>query len=98
MGKTPYQQVKSTTTAMLVTSMLVNDLNISDLWRLDVIRINNSAETKLTCKLSQKLIEFSRIHLAIEAEGRYEVQQPWKESNSSFPSNHQLALKRLNCY
>lgn len=46
MGKTPYQQVKSTTTAMLVTSMLVNDLNISDLWRLDVIRINDSAEIK----------------------------------------------------
>lgn len=94
LGKQPIKPVKKTT-AMLTTSMLVDDMNVSNLWKLDLLGITDPTETKTKTVAEQETDRFFQDTLKMDAEGRYEVRLPWKESHPDLPTNHEIAAKRL---
>lgn len=94
LGKQPIKSVKQST-AMLTTSMLVNDMNVSNLWKLDLLGITDPTETKTKTVIEQETDRFFQETLKMDAEGRYEVKLPWKESHPDISTNHEIAAKRL---
>lgn len=81
--------------ALVVQSLFVNELDISQLWRLDVIGIEDSAETKK----KEKEIAFASQHfdrtLTVDEEGRYQVALPFINGSPPMASNKSLAERRL---
>lgn len=93
-GKLPTEFCK-TTLGMLTTSMLVNEMNIADLWKLEILGIEDPAEKKSKAE-EQANVQLKFLEsLKVDDQGRYEVHLPWKEEHSPLPSNYNLALKRM---
>ncbi|XP_055942028.1 uncharacterized protein LOC129972072 [Argiope bruennichi] len=67
-GRSGINKNDSSSTLM---SLLVNDVNISDLWRLDTLNINDPAETQSRKELEQAAKERFERSVTRDNEGRY---------------------------
>jgi Arginine methyltransferase-interacting protein, contains RING Zn-finger len=94
-GKMPtrYGSIDSSV-ATLVTSLLIKDANISDLWSLDVLGIQDPMD-----KSKADLAEAARKHfldtVQVNSDNRFEVHLPWIEGHPPLASNLLLSQKRL---
>src|SRR5436190_18550099 len=94
-GKLPVQRNK-TSTSMIVTTMFVNNMNDSDLWRLDLIGIEDPTERKTSDERQCEVKRYFLDTVTVNEEGRYQVNLPWKEQHPPLPTNHEIATKRLD--
>ncbi|KAI5638994.1 pao retrotransposon peptidase domain-containing protein [Phthorimaea operculella] len=74
---------------------LANNIQIQNLWELEAIGINDPAETISRAKEESEAMDSFLEKVKINEEGRYEVDLPWKASNSKLLNNKELAEKRL---
>ncbi|XP_055932737.1 uncharacterized protein LOC129962766 [Argiope bruennichi] len=77
-------------------SLLVNNVNISDLWRLDTLNINDPAETQSRKELEEATKEHFESSVTRDNEGRYIVSLPWIHDHPSLPDGRKIAERRLN--
>lgn len=96
MGKVPQEQTSEENLAMTVLSLFVNESEISNLWKLDLIGINDPAEKKSKSEIDLQTKEHFLETVTINKEGRYEVCLPWSDDKSPLPDNLNLAKKRLD--
>lgn len=71
-------------------------MDISDLWRLDVLGINEPMEAKSKETLAADAMEHFRNTVTVNSESRYEVTLPWIEGHPELLDNRDMAEKRLN--
>lgn len=83
------------TAGMLTTNMLVNNMNSSDLWRLDLIGIEEPTTQLNKEQLYSEVNQHFLDTVTINEDGRYEVSLPWKQDHTVLPSNYEIANKRL---
>lgn len=81
---------------MTVTSLFVKEADISSLWRLDLIGINDPIEKKSRQEIDLQTKEHFLETVRINEDGRYEVCLPWADDKSPLPDNLHLAKKRLD--
>lgn len=83
--------------ATLVTiSMLTKEAKISDLWRLDVLGINDPIQIKEKEVLLKQVKEHFRQTVTFNENKRYEVLLPWRENYPPpLVDNRDMAAKRL---
>ncbi|GBN11328.1 hypothetical protein AVEN_78568-1 [Araneus ventricosus] len=77
-------------------SLLVNDVNISDLWRLDTLNINDPAESQSRKELEEAAKEHFERSVKRDNEGRYIVSLPWIHDHPPLPDGRKIAERRLN--
>ncbi|XP_055947026.1 uncharacterized protein LOC129980670 [Argiope bruennichi] len=92
-GRSGINKNDSSSTLM---SLLVNDVNISDLWRLDTLNINDPAETQSRKELEEAAKEHFERSVTRDNEGRYIVSLPWIHDHPPLPDGRKLAERRLN--
>ncbi|GFT16106.1 integrase catalytic domain-containing protein [Trichonephila clavipes] len=97
MGKVPEEETpkESSVLAITVTSMFVNELDISNLWRLDLIGIDDPIEKKSKQEIDLQTKEHFLETVKINCDGRYEVCLTWADDKSPLPDNLHLAQRRL---
>lgn len=93
MGKMP-TSVKTDKT-LLIHSLLVKEANVSDLWRLDLIGIEDEAETKKKEMNLEAATEQFKQTLRIDQEGRFEISLPFIKGCPPLKSNRSMAEQRL---
>ncbi|CAA9997406.1 unnamed protein product, partial [Nesidiocoris tenuis] len=93
-GKLP-SNFSNTTLGMLTTSMLVEEMSVAELWKLEVLGIEDPAEKKTKAESQAQVQLKFEDSLKVDQEGRYEVGLPWKNEHSPLPTNYDLALKRM---
>ncbi|GFY12091.1 uncharacterized protein TNCV_4975911 [Trichonephila clavipes] len=81
---------------MTVLSLFVNEADISNLWKLDLIGINDPVERKCKYEIDLQTKNHFLEMVTTNKEGRYEVCLPWSDDKSFLPDNLSLAKKRLN--
>jgi hypothetical protein len=85
----------SADSTLLATSLHVCNVDLQNLWRMDLIGITDSVETKS----KEDLMDSARIHfektVQRDEDGRYEVSLPWIEGHPPVSTNRDLAEKRL---
>ncbi|GBN21007.1 hypothetical protein AVEN_204555-1, partial [Araneus ventricosus] len=79
-------------------SLLVNDVNISDLWRLDTLNINDPAENQSRKELEEAAKEHFERSVKRDNEGRYIVSLPWIHDHPPLPDGRKIAERRLNSF
>ncbi|GFT29315.1 integrase catalytic domain-containing protein [Trichonephila clavipes] len=98
MGKVPQEEpLEENLAIMTVLLLFVNEAEISNLWQLDLIGINDPAEKKSTYDIDLQTKKHVLETVTINKEGRYEVCLPWSHDKSFLPDNLSLAKKKLNC-
>lgn len=94
MGKVPKSSKKDRT--LLVHTPFVNECNESYLWRLDLIGIEDAAETKKKENCMTLAVEEFKKTLTTNEEGRFEIVLPFMKGCPSIKSNHSQAEQRLH--
>ncbi|GBM38309.1 hypothetical protein AVEN_140348-1 [Araneus ventricosus] len=92
-GRSRITENDSSSTLM---SLLVNDVNISDLWRLDTLNINDPAENQSRKELEEAAKEHFERSVKRDNEGRYIVSLPWIHDHPPLPDGRKIAERRLN--
>ncbi|GBL76691.1 hypothetical protein AVEN_53386-1 [Araneus ventricosus] len=92
-GRSRITENDSSSTLM---SLLVNDVNISDLWRLDTLNINDPAENQSRKELEEAAKEHFERSVKRYNEGRYIVSLPWIHDHPPLPDGRKIAERRLN--
>lgn len=75
--------------------MFCGSCDISNLWRLDSIGINDPVETKMSEELHELTLKHFQRSVQRNDKGRYEVCLPWVEDNSLLPTNFEVSRRRL---
>ena len=75
-------------------SLHTSNLTIEDLWKLDVLGIMDPIETHHKEKLASETLNRFQETIEILADGRYQVELPWKEDHCQLADNRELAKKR----
>ncbi|GFS54563.1 uncharacterized protein TNCV_2748891 [Trichonephila clavipes] len=96
MSKVPQEEPSEENLAMTVLSLFVIEAEISNLWKPDLIGINDPVEKKSKNEINLQTKKHFLETVTINEEGRYEVCLPWFDDKSFFPDNLSLAKKRLN--
>ncbi|XP_055928168.1 uncharacterized protein LOC129959374 [Argiope bruennichi] len=96
MGKVPQEESSEENLAITVLSLFVNEAEITNLWKLDSIGINDPVEKKSKNEIDLRTKEYFLETVTINKDGRYEVCLPWSDK-SPLPDNLDLAKKRLDC-
>ena len=84
-----------TETNLLVHTLFTQELDVSDLWRLDTIGIEDAAETKAKERTLETITDQFKNTLTMNEENRYEVALPFIDGNPPIYNNKSLAEKRL---
>ncbi|XP_037049621.1 uncharacterized protein LOC119083915 [Bradysia coprophila] len=84
-----------TDTALLVHTLFIREANVADLWRLDLIGIEDAAETKKKETNLRTITEQFQKNLKINDEGRYEISLPFINGSPPLKSNRKMAEQRL---
>lgn len=96
MGTVPTNDYSEhTDTALLLHTLFVREATVSDLWRLDLIGIEDPAETKKKETNLQAITEKFQNNLKINDEGRYEIPLPFINGSPPLKSNRKMAEQRL---
>lgn len=85
--------VKSSKAQQFVASLFVGTL--PDLWDLDTLGIQDSAVVKSKDEVDTETINHFHTTTHINAEGRYEVELPWRTGHPPLLNNFDLAVARL---
>lgn len=93
MGRIPLH--KAMNTCMTAISLFLNDASLTQLWQLDTLGIRDSVETKSRDQLTVAAKEFFLETVSLDSENRYEIRLPWIEGHAPIPTNHDIAMKRL---
>ncbi|XP_055931952.1 uncharacterized protein LOC129962236 [Argiope bruennichi] len=96
MGKVPQEKSSEENLAITVLSLFVNEAEITNLWKLDSIGINDPVEKKSKNEIDLRTKEHFLETVIINKDGRYEVCLPWSDDKSPLPDNLDLAWKRLD--
>ncbi|XP_055932046.1 uncharacterized protein LOC129962326 [Argiope bruennichi] len=96
MGKVPQEESSEENLAITVLSLFVNEAEITNLWKLDSIGINDSVEKKSKNEIDLQTKEHFLETVTINKDGRYEVCLPWSDGKSPLPENLDLTRKRLD--
>ena len=94
LGKVPDSEVASSN-AMMVTSLLVKEMDISDMWRLDSIGIQDPSEQKTKEELHEATMDHFLKTVKINEDQRFHVCLPWIDTHLPLPSNYNLAVRGL---
>ena len=95
MGKAPQNGTVNSKLAVMVTSLFVEDVQISDLWGLDLIGIQDPTEKKTKEQAHLDTWRHFRHAVRVNEEGRYEVCLPWKENRCLLGRSWHLAERHL---
>ncbi|XP_055926996.1 uncharacterized protein LOC129958499 [Argiope bruennichi] len=96
MGKVPQEESSEENLTITVLSLFVNEAEITNLWKLDSIGINDPVEKKSKNEIDLRTKEHFLETVTINKDGRYEVCLPWSDDKSPLPDNLDLARKRLD--
>lgn len=94
MGQIPTFNIRSDKT-LLVHTLFVREAKVSDLWKLDLIGIEDYAETRKKEKCLIDANERFKKTMKINEEGRYEIALPFVEGCPSLKTNRSIAEQRL---
>lgn len=75
--------------------MFIKEANLSELWILDVLGINDPIEKQEKAIRDERIINFLLKTTKCNAEGRYQVRLPWVEDHTPISSNYDFARSRL---
>jgi hypothetical protein len=81
--------------SMLVQALHIKDDDIQSLWKLDVLGIEDPAETKSQEEVIKSAEDHFRKTVKQDESGRYEVSLPWLECHPTIASNKEPCRKRL---
>lgn len=81
---------------LLVHSLHVSNAKVQDLWRLDVIGINDPVENRSREELTKSALDHFKNSVCRLEDGRYEVKLPWIEGHPAVGTNLDIAKKRLD--
>ncbi|XP_018378084.1 PREDICTED: uncharacterized protein LOC108770847 [Trachymyrmex cornetzi] len=95
LGRAPRFKKKESDTVLTVLSMYVQDADITDLWNLDVIGIEDPIRKSTKEEHLQEVLCRFYDTIKIEETGRYEVFLPWKENHPPLSENRETAKRRL---
>ena len=95
MGKNSKEKITRVDLTLLAVSMFTQEANVSDLWSLDVLGINDPVETKTKEAHHEQVKNDFRQTVKINVTGRYEVLLPWKENHPPLSNNKEMAIKRF---
>ncbi|BES96686.1 Retrotransposon protein [Nesidiocoris tenuis] len=76
-------------------TMLNTNLSATELWRLDVLGIEDPVETKSKAEMAAAAQHQFNETTKILDDGRYEVELPWLEGHPPLPTNYEIAKSRL---
>ncbi|XP_055938261.1 uncharacterized protein LOC129968428 [Argiope bruennichi] len=93
-GKVPENEMSSYN-AMLVASLFVKEMDISQLWRLDSLGIQDPSEQKSKVELHKASMEHFLRTVKVDEEERFLVSLPWLDGHLPLPDNFNSALKGL---
>ncbi|GFW19910.1 DUF1758 domain-containing protein [Trichonephila clavipes] len=93
-GKVPDSEISSCS-AMLVASLFVKEMDISQLWRLDSLEIQDPSEQKAKEELYKASMEHFLRTVKVDEEERFLVSLPWLDNHLPLPDNFNLAFKGL---
>ena len=79
----------------VVTTMYISERNVSDLWSLETLGIQDPIEVKTSSERDNEIMAFFNETVKRKPDGRYSVKLPWVEDCKLIPDNKELALKRL---
>ncbi|XP_035231346.1 uncharacterized protein LOC118203190 [Stegodyphus dumicola] len=86
---------ENVTNAVAVTSLLIHTSEIENLWKLDLLGIQDPVETK--CRKEMKIAALNHFNQTVTfKEGRYEIQLPWVTEKDCLSQNLDIAKQRLN--
>ncbi|GBM61401.1 hypothetical protein AVEN_70763-1 [Araneus ventricosus] len=94
-GKVPQVNTERVNLAMAATSLFVKEAEIADLWRLDVLGIQDPMEKKSKQEFDLKTKEHFKETVKFSQDNCYEVCFPWSDDSSPLPDNFNLDKKRL---
>ena len=86
---------KEDSIAITLTSMFLQEADISLLWWLDMLGINDPDQKKSLAlkdyEVKQKILETVKIN----QEGRFEIELPQVDDHPELPDNYEIAIARL---
>ena len=94
-GKSPLS-IPSRSTSITITTLFCKEAQVSDLWTLDVLGIQDPVEKKNKPQLEMAAQEHFNRTVRTNEDGRYEVKMPWLEDHAELPTNYKLAQKRFD--
>ncbi|GFU00333.1 uncharacterized protein LOC103521301 [Trichonephila clavipes] len=94
LGKVPDSEI-SLCNAMLVTSLFVKEMDISQLWRLDSLGIQDPSEQKTKEELHKASMEHFLRTVKVDEEERFLVSLRWLDNHLPLPDNFNLEFKGL---
>ena len=94
MGKVPGTEQREDPVVTAV-SMYVQDNNVSSLWSLEALGINDPLESKRKQELHEQMKENFLQSVTINKEGRYEIELPWLENHPTLGDNKTISMRRL---
>ncbi len=75
---------------LILHSLFIGNARIQDLWRLDLIGIHDSTDTKNRDESTEAALASFNESIKQLKDGRYEVALPWKENHQQVASNEEL--------
>lgn len=94
MGKNPANNQENCSSSAL--AMFASEMGISDLWRLDLIGIQDPIERTTQIAKEQRVKDHFLENISLSKDGRYTVGLPWVENHAPISHNFELAKSRLN--
>ncbi|GFT68803.1 uncharacterized protein TNCV_684541 [Trichonephila clavipes] len=95
MGKLSSESKFEVGNFLLVHSLLTNREKLSDLWKLDSLRIKDHSEKKSKLEFQDLALKHFENTVLRDDEGRYIVTIPWIEGNEKLEDHYSLAKGRL---
>lgn len=80
---------------LLSHSLHVSNAKVTELWKLDVIGINDPVENRNRNELANSALKHFKEHVQRLEDGRYEVELPWIEGHQPVGNNLDISKKRL---
>lgn len=94
MGKLP-QETPRVDNAILVVSLHVQEADVSELWRLDTISIEDPIEKVNKIIRDKRTLKTLMETVRLTMDGLYEVELPFKENHIEVSSNFSISHRRL---
>ena len=82
-------------TTLLVNSSIIQEAKLSDLWRLDVLGIEDPLQRQTKQEKEEAVDQRFNETTVINDQGRYEVMLPWIPDHAPLSTNKSIAIRRL---
>ncbi|XP_051160117.1 uncharacterized protein LOC127280858 [Leptopilina boulardi] len=95
MGKVPRVQNKVDVPVAIHTTMFAHEADLTELWKLDILGINDPSEKVNKAERDRNTKTFVRETAKITKEGRFEFKLPWRDDHLPLSDNLDIAKRRL---